>query len=130
MELKMWRPGRDRLSLGRQGEKEAFRFLESRGYTILETNYRTRSAEIDIIAAIDTWLCFIEVKTRKSLTRGRPSESITPAKQRKIIQGAMAYIKKKDAYDLKVRFDVVEVFDQNPGFKCHLIQHAFDAGCQ
>jgi putative endonuclease len=35
--------------LGRLAEQEAANWLESRGYTLLETNYRYQHAEIDLI---------------------------------------------------------------------------------
>ena len=39
------------VSKGAAGEVMAARFLRSKGYTILVSNYRTRFGEIDIIAS-------------------------------------------------------------------------------
>ncbi len=117
----------DRIVLGQTGEKAAILFLKARGYSILETNYRTRHAEIDIIAKQSDTLCFIEVKTRKSLKKGLPRESVTYSKQKKIILGATWYLKEKNCNDSKIRFDVIEVYQKNHSFNVHLIEHAFQA---
>ncbi len=117
--------------LGVAGEAVAVSFLKSSGFCILETNFRTRSCEIDIIAEEKNTLCFIEVKTRSSLKKGLPKESITPAKQYKIIQGAQYYLKKNpSAPPRPIRFDVVEVFikaGRSGTPQINLIKNAFPA---
>ena len=115
----------DNITLGQQGEKEAILFLRTQGFTILETNYRTKPAEIDIIARDNDILCFIEVKTRKSLKRGLPRESVNHTKQKKIITGSLYYLKEKKLMDSRVRFDVVEVLKKHGCFSINLIKHAF-----
>jgi putative endonuclease len=60
----------EKQTLGQQGERAAISFLKTRGFTILETNYRTKPAEIDIIAKDNDCICFIEVKTRRSVKKG------------------------------------------------------------
>lgn len=52
------------VSKGAAGEVLAARFLRSKGYTILVSNYRTRFGEIDIIAVDAQYIAFVEVKTR------------------------------------------------------------------
>nr|NJM04122.1 YraN family protein [Desulfobacula sp.] len=118
----------DRKTLGRQGESAALEFLQARGFKILETNFRTRAAEIDIIAKDHETLCFIEVKTRSRMTKGLPKESVTPAKQNKIILGASFYLKKHRLLESRIRFDVIEVFEKEGRFEFNLIQSAFQAG--
>ncbi len=114
--------------LGKQGEKAAQAFLQTRGFTILETNFRTKPAEIDIIARENNCICFIEVKTRQSLKKGLPKESITPAKQKKIILGACFYLKKTNQMSERIRFDVIEVYLDKGKFDINLIKNAFQAG--
>jgi putative endonuclease len=115
----------DRKALGQQGETAAISFLQARGFTILETNYRTKFAEIDIIATDKNFLCFIEVKTRRSLKKGLPRESVTYSKQKKIILGATFYLKEKKQLNSRIRFDVVEVLEKNGMFNIYLIKNAF-----
>ena len=115
----------DRKRLGQQGETAAISFLQTRGFTILETNYRTKPAEIDIIARDKDFLCFIEVKTRRSLKKGLPKESVNYSKQKKIIMGATFYLKEKKQMNSRIRFDVVEVLEKNGKFDINLIENAF-----
>ena len=96
-------------ALGRRGETAAARYLEVCGYTLIERNYRTRHFEIDIIARQKDTLRFIEVKTRVSLSKGLPRESVGSEKQRKIIMGASHYVRANRITNQRIRFDVVEV---------------------
>lgn len=114
-------------SFGNKGEYAAAEFLKALGFKILETNFRTKMAEIDIIARDGQTLCFIEVKTRNNINKGLPRESVTPLKQNKIILGASFYLKKLKRTDLKVRFDVIEVMKKQENFEFNLIKNAFQA---
>jgi putative endonuclease len=116
-----------RKTLGKKGEAAAQAFLQTQGFAILETNFRTKPAEIDIIAQENNCICFIEVKTRQSLKKGLPRESITPAKQKKIILGACLYLKKNNRLSEQIRFDVVEVYMDNGKFDINFIKNAFQA---
>ena len=49
--------------IGDKGEERAVRFLEQKGYEIIERNWRTRSGELDIIAYKNETIVFFEVKT-------------------------------------------------------------------
>ncbi|OGR21324.1 MAG: YraN family protein [Desulfobacula sp. RIFOXYA12_FULL_46_16] len=118
----------DRKFLGREGESAALEFLQTHGFKILETNFRTRAAEIDMIAKDHETLCFIEVKTRRSIKKGLPKESVTPSKQHKIILGASFYLKKHRLLESRIRFDVIEVFEKEGRFEFNLIKNAFQAG--
>lgn len=96
--------------IGAVGEREAAEFLQRNGYTILKTNYRVgRLGEIDIIANDNEYICFIEVKTRRTSTFGSPGEAVTKTKQQKIRQIAAIYLTNTRKMDSKVRFDVVEI---------------------
>ncbi len=117
----------DNKTLGIKGEAAAVSFLKKQDFTILETNYRTKSGEIDIIAKEGDTTCFIEVKTRRSLKKGLPKEAITWAKQQKIIQSATFYLKKKGLLNSRIRFDVIEVREKDNIFDINLIKHAFQA---
>ena len=117
----------DRKTLGQHGETAAVSFLQTRGFTILETNYRTKFAEIDIIAKDKDFLCFIEVKTRRSLKKGLPKESVNYSKQKKIIMGATFYLKEKNRMNSRIRFDVIEILEKNGRFDINLIKNAFQS---
>src|SRR5438046_1190123 len=100
--------------LGQYGEEYACRYLQDKGYTILEKNFRNKLGEIDLIAQEGKMLCFIEVKTRKSLQYGAPFEAVGNTKQHKMVQVALSYLKYKfRSTDILSRFDVVSIY-RNP----------------
>jgi putative endonuclease len=118
-----------RRHLGRSGEQEAVRHLIESGYTIVETNYTTRFAEIDIIAATQDCLVFVEVKARTSLKKGLPKEAVHAAKQHKIIQAARQFLKTQPSTAWRhIRFDVMEIFFEPAQTRINHIPHAFHIG--
>ena len=96
---------------GKLGEIYASGYLAKNGYTILETNYRTSFAEVDIVAMDNSCntLCFIEVKTRKNKLYGRGADFIFKSKIQKMILGARSYTAAKNIKS-DIRFDVIEVY--------------------
>ena len=113
-------------SIGVEGEEIAARFLENRGYQILETNYRTRFGEIDIIGLDDEIIVFIEVKLRSGKTYGFPSEAVDHKKQSQIIRVARYFLSRKRMANIICRFDTVSIFPSDQeGFQCELIKDAF-----
>ena len=110
---------------GKEGEEEAIRFLRGKGFLILETNWRIRKLEADIIAMDKERLVFIEVKTRSDAYMGEPEMAVTKRKQRNLIKLANEYIVKVD-FNGESRFDIVTVLDQPNGkFKINHIEDAF-----
>ncbi len=98
-----------RRALGQLGESLAARELERRGYRILARNWRCPVGEIDLVAERGGTLIFIEVRTRRGLERGTPQESITPAKQAKLIETAQTYLSENGIEERDWRIDVVAV---------------------
>ncbi len=94
--------------LGLAGEQKAKEYLIEKGYKFVTENYHSKFGEIDLIMSNETFIVFVEVKTRKTNPMVSGVESITPAKQRKIIVTAGEYIVKKMP-NLQPRFDVVTV---------------------
>ncbi len=116
--------------LGRQGEITAGSYLLQKGYRILHRNYRYRRNEIDIIAVDKQTLCFIEVKTRSSDTKGHPLEAVTPEKQKEIIRAASAYLAGLTGTEPDCRFDVIAIIAHsfmNGRIKDFDLQHATNA---
>lgn len=98
-----------RRALGTLGETLAARELERRGYRIVERNWRCPIGEIDIVAEKDGQLVIVEVRTRRGDERGTPQESITPAKQARLIELALTYVQEREPDDRDWRIDVVAV---------------------
>lgn len=102
--------------LGRNGEGFAVSFLSASGYRIVETNYRTRSGEIDIVARDGDVLCFIEVKTRRSDCGHDPFEAVGPRKQSVLARTARFYLAQRYGSDeVCCRFDVLAVYEGADG---------------
>ncbi len=98
-------------TLGSEKEKLAAAYLTQKGYDIIETNYRTRYEEIDIIAKDKNTIVFVEVKYRKNESFGNPLESITLNKQKRISMGAAIYLsnKNKSIEKTSIRFDAIGI---------------------
>ncbi|MCD6090049.1 MAG: YraN family protein [Bacteroidales bacterium] len=113
----------DKQELGKLGENFALHLLVSKGFKILETNWRHRKDEVDIIAKDDAYLVIVEVKTRSTNYFGEPFTAVTKKKQGFLIRAANAYIEKNNI-DLECRFDIISiVFAQNK----HQVEHIEDA---
>ena len=110
---------------GKEGESEAQRFLERKGYRILHKNWRWHHYELDIVAATpDGLIVFVEVKTRGKDCLLSPEESVDNAKIRRIVMSADAYIRK---YNISVpaRFDIVSLTGVPGEFDITHIEDAF-----
>ena len=114
------------LDLGAQGEAAAVSFLKENGYQIIARNYRSKFGEIDIIALDKETICFVEVKTRKSLRFGLGQEAISAIKQRHIGRAALLYLKENNFFQRKARFDVVSVIYREGTPQLTLIKSAFE----
>lgn len=113
----------EKIQLGKLGEDAAAHFLQSKGYRILDRNYRNRLGEIDIICAKDEYLVFVEVKTRRSEAYGRPIEAVDYRKASRIQNISMCYVSHKKLYGYQPRFDIIEVVKKD----CMEIEHVENA---
>ncbi|WP_039764488.1 MULTISPECIES: YraN family protein [unclassified Caldicellulosiruptor] len=113
--------------LGNSGEEKAVEFLKKMGYEILHRNFRCKLGEVDIIAKEGNTIVFVEVKTRRSLKFGYPSEAITMTKQRHLKRVAEYFVQRQKAKNCMYRFDVVEVYmnAKNEVLDINLIKNAF-----
>lgn len=110
--------------LGKIGEEKAVEFLEKNGYTILDTNWVFKKAEIDIIAQRDKILAIVEVKTRSSLDFGLPQEFVKPKKIQLLVKAVNEYIVSKDL-DVEVRFDIIAIHKTANDFNLEHLENAF-----
>ncbi|MCL2496878.1 MAG: YraN family protein [Clostridiales bacterium] len=79
-------------TIGDNGEARAAAHLESLGYSLKKRNYRSRAAEIDIIAERDGCLFFVEVKMQRGASYGGAASQVRYAKRRKIARQAERYL--------------------------------------
>lgn len=107
--------GKERINLGKLGEKVAAVFLKRNGYVILERNFSCLLGEIDIIARDGESIVFVEVRTKGSDEFGLPMESVQENKQRRLIKVARSYIKSHKLYNAYFRFDLVSILVKQEG---------------
>lgn len=115
-----------RIDIGKRGETLAISFLKKNGYRIIESNFRCRYGEIDIIAQDGKTVAFIEVKTKTSNRFGSPTQAIDSRKQRQVSKTALAYISQKRLTNYSARFDVVGINIKGSNSEIELIKNAFE----
>jgi putative endonuclease len=109
---------------GTKGEKIAANYLEKKGYKILETNWRFKNLEADIIVSTNKTLVIAEVKTRQSNHFGEPETFVTKQKQKNLIMAANEYVV-RNQLDMEVRFDIVSIIINDKQIKVNHIEGAF-----
>ena len=110
--------------LGERGEELAVRHLVSKGYSILERNWRHEKAEVDIIARQGDTLAVVEVKSRSSEAFGDPLDSVGREKIRLLRRAMNAYVNLK-GIDLEIRFDLIGVVLEDDRQSIRHVEDAF-----
>ena len=110
--------------LGKEGEDMAAGYLEQKGYTVLDRNWRCGHKDLDLVVTKDNTVVFVEVKTRTGSEWGDPEDAVTDRKIRRIVNSADAYIR-FNRIDMDVRFDVVSIVVEDGEFKVEHIEQAF-----
>ena len=119
--------GCQRIILCKFGESQARRFLKSKGYRVIDKNYRTPFGELDIVACKDGCFIFVEVKTKSSLEFGLPEEAVRGKKILTIIRAARFYMKINRLYDCNASFGVISVMvKDNEVSEIKFIENAFE----
>jgi len=95
--------------LGRWGEALAADYLRRKGFAIVETGWRCRFGELDLVAERGGFLCFVEVKLRGNDRFGGAGEFVDRRKQEKLRAAALLYLEAHPTA-LQPRFDVVEIY--------------------
>lgn len=110
---------------GRLAEQLAADWLVSKGYELLDTNYRHGHAEIDLIMKYKGLLIFIEVKFRSGIGFGFAEEFVDSTKKKLLVKAADHYIHEKD-WHKDIRFDIVGVYkDRSGNFNFRQFEDAF-----
>jgi len=111
---------------GDLGEDAAARFLEERGFRVLERNWRFRQWELDLVCRDGDTIVFVEVKTRGAGTMGTPADGLNRKKQMRLVKAASQYLTKKDLWDEPCRFDLAAVVDSGTSMDVEHTEDAFD----
>ena len=114
--------------IGKKGEEIAREYLITKGYDIVDSNWRYKKSEIDLIARKEDLLIFIEVKSRSSIRFGKPEEFIDDHKIKNLCRAASRYMMER-GYEWEFRFDVVAILFKDPiNYDLRHIEDAFFPG--
>lgn len=95
---------------GSWGERLVAADLERRGFQIIARGYRSRFGEIDLAALNEQYLCFIEVKLRKSEAFAPAWAFVDRRKQEKLRVTAELFLAEHPQLQQQPRFDIAEVY--------------------
>jgi putative endonuclease len=113
--------------IGELGENVACKYLENKGFVILERNYTKKWGEIDIIAIKGYKLYFIEIKSASvSIVSGetnknnslfnnnifdkRPEDNMHPWKLKRLAKTVQTYLIQKRIGNTPWQFDLLVVY--------------------
>ena len=95
---------------GSQAEEQALRHLLAQGMKLVERNFHSRRGEIALVLLDAGTLVFVEVRSRNNGIFGSAAESVTRAKQLRVIQTARHFLQvRKEWANTPCRFDVVAI---------------------
>lgn len=112
----------DKQGIGSQAEEDALQFLLRNGLDFLDRNYRCRFGEIDLIMQDGDELVFVEVRKRKNMDFGGAAQSVSYAKQSRLIKTAKHFLMKFRRVPA-CRFDVIAM----EGDKCQWLKNVIEA---
>jgi len=108
---------------GAAAEKLALEYLQRNGLQLIESNFKCRFGEIDLILNDGSTLVFVEVRLRSSQRFGGAAASVTSAKQGRITRAAQIYLQQQNR-EMACRFDVVVLDGEH---RIEWIKNAFAA---
>ncbi|MFH1531117.1 MAG: YraN family protein [Pseudomonadota bacterium] len=115
-----------RVALGRRAERLAEERLRAAGFRIVDRNFHARRAELDLVATIGRQgLVFVEVRSLSGRYLASPALTVTPAKRRRVITAARAWMAFRGMRNWDVRFDVIAVRFGAQGIEVEWIEDAF-----
>jgi putative endonuclease len=109
---------------GARAEDLCAELLRGAGLRVLARNWRCRHGEIDLVAEEGGTLVFAEVRYRRDQRYGGAAESVTAAKQARLVAAARLYLMRRP--DAACRFDVL-LLDSLEGSGIQWIRNAFVA---
>lgn len=106
---------------GRWGEDLAAAHYRRIGAEVIARNWRSATGELDLVVKDGSTYVFSEVKARRSDAFGPAAAAVTVAKQRRIRQLAVEWLRANEVRASSIRFDVVAI----TGTDLELITDAF-----
>ncbi|MFY9316905.1 MAG: YraN family protein [Burkholderiales bacterium] len=109
---------------GARAEELCAELLRRAGLRVLARNWRCRHGEIDLVAEEGGTLVFAEVRYRSGAGFGGAAESVTAAKQARLVAAARFYLMRRP--QAACRFDVL-LLDSLEAGRIQWIRNAFAA---
>lgn len=94
--------------LGQWGEAQAARFLQQKGYAIIDNDWKSGHRDIDLIALDGNVIVFVEVKTRRNNNFAEPIDAVNYHKLQNLRRAINHYIKYRHVNNA-VRFDIIGI---------------------
>ncbi|MFB3851985.1 MAG: YraN family protein [Acidobacteriota bacterium] len=98
---------------GRSGEELALKYLEKKGFKILEKNFRVRGGEADLVVKKGENIVVVEVKTRTTEKFGPPQSAVNKRKFRRLLLAGTLFCRKKGYSTSVLRIDVISIQFKN-----------------
>lgn len=111
---------------GLRSERYAARYLRRKGHRIIAANIRERIGEIDLLTLDGKCMVIVEVRSTEGTDLERIAASVDLAKQRRLTNAALAFIKRHRLFNIQSRFDVV-LISHPPEAKKPTVQHITNA---
>ena len=92
--------------IGDEGEERASKYLQEKGYSLIDRNFRSGRNEIDLICEFQGILTFIEVKFRKNNSYGFGEDSVDEHKMKRLRSAAEDYIESV-GWQKDIQFDII-----------------------
>ena len=113
------------MEFGLQGERVAEKWLQSRGWKVLQRRYRSGHRDIDLIAQRDELVAFVEVKARMGSEFGDPVEAVNWKKRNELVRSAFTWIDRHGRPGEVYRFDVIGVLVAGERVRVRHVENAF-----
>jgi putative endonuclease len=113
---------------GSEWEAVVENHLRKSGLSTLAKNFYSRYGEIDLVMRDGGDIVFVEVRYRKSATRGAGLDSVGAGKRTKLIRTASMFLQsQRNSSNTPCRFDVVSCSGTPDAPQIDWIRNAFEA---
>jgi putative endonuclease len=113
------------MDFGLAGERVAERWLQRRGWRVLQRRYRSGHRDIDLVAQQDSLVAFVEVKARTGDSFGDPVEAVNWKKRNELVRSAWTWIDRHGRAGESYRFDVIGVLVTGGRVRVRHVENAF-----
>ncbi len=98
-----------RKNLGDFAERVAVAHLEAKGYRIIQTKFRVREGEIDVVAQRDGVIVLVEVKARRSTAVGPAIDGISKRKAKRLLAAGEVFAARHPELPQDRRIDLIAI---------------------